>query len=372
MRVKFPPGQQQAFIEDVLRISGHPATHLAAQIGVCGRTLRDWKREKWQMDNQAFHRLCQLADLPTPDVTLLPEHWSAHKASRLGGRRHIELYGNPGTREGRARGGRNAQRRFRANPEYFRQLGVAVRKTIIQPLLSADLAEWIGLVLGDGSITRYQVTISFHLALDAAYAEHVARLAAKLFGLRPSRSIDKGDNALSLVFSSAELVEQLERLGLKRGDKVRNQVDLPSWVWERQEYQIACLRGLIDTDGCVYRHRYTVNGKTYGYTKLCFTSYSRPLLESAKKLFEALQMFPTIHAYDGHRLYLHDSQAVKRYFEVVGTHNPRYLERFNQFSGKQMTERWQSIGRLQLTANELGGHKLPPGFESRPLRSFER
>ena len=29
-------------------------------------------------------------------------------------------------------------------------------------------------------------------------------------------------------------------------------------------------------------------------------------------------------------------------------------------------------GRLQLTANELGGHKLSPGFESRPLRHFAR
>ena len=285
------------------------------------------------MDDRALNRLCQLANLPhPPDATLLPEHWSVHKAARLGGLRHVELYGSPGTSEGRARGGRNAQKRFRSNPDYFRQLGVAVRKIIIQPPFSADLAEWIGIVLGDGGITRYQVTISFNYPLDAAYAKYVAQLATRLFGLTSSRSVDRNDHTLSLVFSSAELVEALERLGLKRGNKVHHQSDIPGWVWQQQEYRIACLRGLMDTDGCVYRHRYTSNNKTYEYCKLCFTSYSRPLLDSAKKLFEALQMFPTIHAYDGHRLYLHNSRAVKRYFEVVGTHNPRYRDRFDRFT----------------------------------------
>jgi hypothetical protein len=370
MRVKFPSGQQRAFIEEVLRLTNAPATSLASRIGVCGRTFQDWKREKWQIDDRSLNRLCRLANLAIPDVTLLPEHWSVPKASRLGGRRRIELYGSPGTPEGRARGGRNAQERFRANPEHFRQLGVAVRKVIAQPPLSADLAEWIGIVLGDGGITHCQVTISFHLTLDAAYAEHVAQLAARLFGLMPGRGIDSADHTLSLVFSSVELVETLERLGLKRGNKVQQQVDLPGWVWERQEYQTACLRGLMDTDGCVYYHRYAVNGKMYGYCKLCFTSYSRPLLYSAKRLFESLQMFPTIHAYDGHRLYLHNSGAVKRYFEIVGTHNPRYLERFEQFS--KARGEVAEHGRLQLTANELGGQKPPPGFESQPLRSFGR
>ncbi len=194
------------------------------------------------------------------------------------------------------------------------------------------MAEWVGIVLGDGGITRYQVTISFNYPLDAAYAEYVARLGTRLFNLVPGRVIDRPDHTLGLVFSSAELVETLERFGLRRGDKVRHQIDLPAWVWRRREYRIACLRGLMDTDGCVFRHRYRVNGKMYKYTKLCFTSYSRPLLDSAKQLFESLSLFPTIHQYDGHRLYLHDTAAVRRYFELVGTSNPRYQSRFDEYN----------------------------------------
>ena len=172
--------------------------------------------------------------------------------------------------------------------------------------------------------------ISFNKVLDVAYAEYVEHLVKKLFGLTLGRVIDKVDNALDLVISSVRLVEVLESLGLRRGDKVKQQVDVPRWVWSERKYRIACLRGLMDTDGCVYRHRYVVNAKMYGYPKLCFTNYSRPLLDAAKRLFENLGLFPTIHK-DGHRLYLHDSTAVKRYFEIVGTHNPRYRQRFEEY-----------------------------------------
>lgn len=370
MRVKFQPGQQRTFIEDVLRLTGVHITTLAGQIGVCERTVRDWRREKWQMDDHSLDHLCQLANLQRPvQVTLLPEHWSVAIASRIGGRRHFELYGSPATATGRSLGGRNAQKRFRSNPDYFRSLGIAVRKPVTHPHLSADLAELIGIMLGDGGMTNAQVKVSFN-ELDAAYADHVRRLITSVLGVSPARLADAHDHAFDLVVSRVEAVEVLESFGLRRGNKVQHQVDVPLWVWKRRDYRIACLRGLMDTDGCVYHHRYAVNGKTYGYCKLCFTSYSRPLLASAKRLFEGLRLFPTIHAYDGHRLYLHDTQAVRRYFEIVGTHNPRYQERFNRFSRHrgEVAEH----GRLQLTANELGGQKLPPGFKSRPLRCSSR
>ena len=280
------------------------------------------------MDSRSLERLCQLANVVAPgDLTMLPEHWSISKASSRGGRRHIELYGSPGTPAGRSLGGRNAQAKFRADPEYFRSLGVAVRKTVKNPRLSADLAEFIGIVLGDGSITSRQVTITFN-ALDAAYAEYVQQLIWNLFEIQTHSSLDQADHAISLVASGVQLVEILEKLDLKRGNKVTQQVDLPAWVWRERDFQIACLRGLIDTDGCVFRHAYRVNGKNYTYTKLAFTNYSRPLLVSTKRLFETLGLFPTIHK-DGRRLYLHNTDAVHTYFQVVGTRNPRYRQRYS-------------------------------------------
>ncbi len=333
MRIAFAPGRQQHFLEEVQQATGKSAEMLASRIGVHARTFRDWRREKWQMDQVSLDRLCQVANLPHPrGVTVLPEHWSAPKAARLGGLRHGQLYGSPGTPEGRQRGGQNSQKLFRASPDYFRLKGVAVRKEVPLPSLSSELAEFIGIMLGDGGMTSRQATVSFN-RLDVAYADYVQEMVKKLFRMTAAKIFDRKDQVVYLVMSGVELVERLETRGLQRGHKVKHQVDIPDWVWRCREYQISCLRGLMDTDGCVYRHCYAVNGKVYTYVKLCLTNYSRPLLNSAKKLFEGLGLFPTLHK-DGHRLYLHDTTATRRYFELVGTHNPRYRQRFEQFVGE--------------------------------------
>lgn len=327
MRARFPAGQQYLFLEQVQQQTGASADVLARQLGVCARTVRDWRRERWQLDAASLERLCRLAGLPQPSVVLLPDYWSVSKASRLGGRRHAELYGSPGTEAGRSKGGRAAQQLFQLDPEYYQLRGVCARKTVKQPSLSADLAEFVGIVLGDRGLTDRQLTIAFNY-LDSRYAAYVKRLGEKLFGITPGKAVVPKDHVFYLVFSSTALIDAVESVGLRRGNKVKNQVDIPKWIWRRREYQAACLRGLMDTDGCVYRHRYLVNGKRYIYTKLCFTNYSRPLLLSAKKLFEGFKMYPTLHK-DGHRLYLHNNCGVKRYLKTIGTRNPRYLERFN-------------------------------------------
>ena len=72
--------------------------------------------------------------------------------SRLGGLRRVELYGNPGTPEGRSTGGKRTIQLFRSNPELARSLGFAVRKEIRCPARSSELAEFVGILLGDGGV----------------------------------------------------------------------------------------------------------------------------------------------------------------------------------------------------------------------------
>ncbi len=361
MRVQFPKGRQQAFLQTVRQITGVPPEHLAAQIGVCSRTFRDWQREKWNMTEEALQQLCRLANLPVPEeITRLQEHWSVQKAARIGGLRHLALYGPPGTPEGRRRGGQAAQRQFRLRPEWYRARRVAARKSINAPDYSESLAEFIGILLGDGGVASYQVKVSFNRSGEAEYLEFVKHLIERLFSVTASRAYDGEDGAMDLVVSSVELVEWLQRVGVKKGNKIAQQVDVPNWIWQRETYQRSCLRGLMDADGCFYRHRYRVNGRYYSDPKMCFVSYSKPLFESARRLFAVFGFAPTPHR-DGRRLYLHDTAAVLRYMTVIGTHNSHHQRRFDGSSkpiGRESLERWQS-GRLQLTANELGGQKAP-------------
>lgn len=62
--------------------------------------------------------------------------------SRLGGLKRIELYGNPGTVEGRSKGGRKTTSLFRKNPLLAKKRGFIIRKEIKYPEKSLLLAEF--------------------------------------------------------------------------------------------------------------------------------------------------------------------------------------------------------------------------------------
>ena len=62
---------------------------------------------------------------------------------RLGALRRYELYGNPGTQEGRSKGGRRTCEFFRTHPDIARQQGFGTLKEIKRPPRSAELAKFI-------------------------------------------------------------------------------------------------------------------------------------------------------------------------------------------------------------------------------------
>ncbi len=90
----------------------------------------------------------------------------------------------------------------------------------------------------------------------------------------------------------------------------------------------------MDTDGCVYNHKYRVNGKWYSFAKIAFTSYSARLRETIFHMLENLNFSPKLY---GNRVYLYRRAEVNRYFKEIGTHNPRYLERYNRFVATPIT-----------------------------------
>ncbi len=249
--------------------------------------------------------------------------------SRLGALRRLELYGNPGTQEGRSKGGKTTTSFFRENPSLARKAGFIIRKEIKYPKKNVELAELMGIILGDGGLSgNHQLTIAFNSKTDREYSEYLKRLLERLFTINSFVYCRKGNNGADLVISSSNLIDFLLKLGLVSGNKVKNQVDLPSWVNNKIEYQKACVRGLVDTDGSFYRHRYNSNGKEYTYLKLCFTNCSRPILDSVIKILKRLHFKAYL---DGNHVSIYSRSEVKRYFEEIGTHNPKHLNKIRNF-----------------------------------------
>lgn len=249
--------------------------------------------------------------------------------ARLGGLKRYALHGNPGTPEGRSKGGRHTCQFFRAHPEIARQSSFNVSKPIQTPLRGVALAKFIGIMLGDGGIrSRYQFTISFNRKTDGDFAGHVAQLIRRLFGITCKIFKRKGTLGADLVVSSARAVDFLLKQGLVTGNKVRKQVDIPAWIKNDVEYCKACIRGLFDTDGSLYTHRYKVAGKRYEYLKLDFTSCSKPLLHSVHETLEAMGIKSSLR---GVHITISAQRDVNRFLAVIGTSNSKFIDRWKRF-----------------------------------------
>jgi len=330
-RIKFPEGKQRQFLQEANAALNMKNSELAKIAGVHARTFRDWKREKNNISFLHLFSICYKMKVDIPKgIEILPPYWSVKKASKLGGRRYVELYGAPGTMESRRRGWLKTQEKFRLNPEYAKKIGFVQRKKIKCPKKSSALAEFIGIMLGDGGISsNYQLTVSFNPKLDIEYAHYVQKLITKLFSISSAIKIREKYGNANVVVSGRNLIEFLHQHGIEKGNKVAKQVDIPKWIWDSREYKIGCLRGLIDTDGCFYKHSYTVNGKEYTYIKMCFTNYSQPLLKSVTTILKDLGFRPKNTAKN--RVYLYTLDQIKKYFGIIGTKNTRYFNFYRKF-----------------------------------------
>lgn len=330
-RVKMSKRKQKEFLEAVAESTGLSWQKIANLSNICQRTLRDWRRGKFNMRYEALCKLHRISKVPLPEkIEILPEYWSTKKASNLGAIRRNRLYGNPGTMEGRRKGGLTTSLKFRNNPEFAKMIGFKLRTKIFYPSFSPPLAEFIGIVLGDGYIksNMTQVGISFNAETDNEYAAHVQKMIGQLFNVSSSISLSSRDKSGAVIISSRNLVEFLISRGLKRGNKVRNKVNIPKWIWDRKDYMISCLRGLMDTDGSFYAYKHKVFDRIYYNCALCLTNYSKPLLKSSGVILTRIGFTPV---FSKNRLYLHKKEEIDKYFKEVGTNNSKHLLRYKGY-----------------------------------------
>jgi hypothetical protein len=200
--------------------------------------------------------------------------------------------------------------------------GIPIRK----PARDVQLAELIGIMMGDGGMSLYQATITLHHVDDSEYCGFVADVIKRLFGYKPDVHHLPHASVLKIVMSRVELVRYLHTLGLPMGDKIRKGLDIPRWIKTDDSLLRACIRGLIDTDGSVFTHRYISKGKLYSYKKLSFTTASTALRLSVRDALVGLGVRARIGSNNDVRL--DSSKDMRTYFSLIGTHNPKHLRRY--------------------------------------------
>ena len=326
MRVLFKKGKQKKFLDKILsKISINEAAEVCS---LSERTIRDWRREKFLPQDRALRKLCQKTGISFPsNIELKDDYWYTVNGSSAGGFAVYKKYG---------RIGGDPEYRKKKWYEWWEQKGKYKHHPIIntalsikKPRKSEQLAEFIGIVMGDGGITKRQITITLHSKDDKEYGKFVVALIKKLFDVPVGTYYYKVYHAINFIISRSELVKFCtEELGLKIGNKVKQQIDIPDWIKRNKQYAIACVRGLVDTDGSVFTHRYKVNGKWYKYKKLAFTSYSEPLRQSVFNILKENGLNPRLAQKRDVRL---DSiKDMQTYFQLIGFHNSKHLKRYKK------------------------------------------
>lgn len=171
----------------------------------------------------------------------------------------------------------------RFKQDYAKNLGRYAHSSypIRKIFMGEDMAEFCGIMLGDGNLNHRGIKIAFDKR-NADYMDYVNKLFKKLIGFELKSDIYEKTNQGYLYFYSTQLAEDLTSFGLKIGDKIKNNVGIPNWIKNNKPYVKCCLRGLIDTDGCIY----VCKRERQKYIK--FTNFNRRLLLEFRDL--ALQL----------------------------------------------------------------------------------
>lgn len=164
--------------------------------------------------------------------------------------------------------------------------GVRVRVPPAAPieLERADCLSYIvGVALGDGNLSRPNGRATrLRISCDSRYLKIASEIVLSLETLFPENKVSKVQRAgncfdISVYSNSLDLWIPWS---VGKGSKMQQHARIPTWILDNDDYLRRCLKGLIQTDGCMYTDR--------GYQMVNFTNNSEVL---ARDVHDALSRF---------------------------------------------------------------------------------
>lgn len=203
-------------------------------------------------------------------------------------------------------------------------------KNISFPEESRELAEFYGVMLGDGNSTRIKGkkvgTYSIKIVGDSRYdkeylSKYVKQLIEDLFDIKTNLRKQKHKNAIFIEAHGKMLVNFLEKKGFKPGNKIKNRLEIPAWIKNNEEYLVACIRGLFDTDGSFYK---LTNQNTH---QINFKNFNLELLQDFRAGLIKLGINCSKIS-KKNSVYITKKEEIAKFFKVVGSNNFKHLNKF--------------------------------------------
>ena len=202
-------------------------------------------------------------------------------------------------------------------------------KDVALPNQSEALAEFVGICLGDGCVTKYQVCITLNAVADRDYIPYVINLSNKLFPQVSISKVKKGTvKALDIRLNSSKVSKFFYDMGI-----VPNHKKIPAWINNKLSYRKACTRGLFDTEGSTSRKQYLSRSGLNTYHQLNFRNYDKSLMRFVRDLLLEVGLRPTISLTKS--LYISNLKDIDIYLELIGSGNPKILNAFRSVRRRQ-------------------------------------
>lgn len=196
-------------------------------------------------------------------------------------------------------------------------------KDIKLPSKSKFLAEFVGICLGDGCVSKYQIGITLNTIADKNYIPYVINLINYLFPTIKVKLVKKQDmNALDVRINSRIISDFLLNMGI-----IPNNKKVPDWILTSREYRNYCLRGLFDTEGSISFKTYVSKKGISLYKQLNFRNVNEKLMKFTRDTLKDMGLRPTMTVKKS--LYLSTHESIDYFREMVGFGNPKLTERCN-------------------------------------------
>ena len=205
--------------------------------------------------------------------------------------------------------------------------------------LSEELCEFVGAFIGDGFLGGMKtVGISGNSELDKEYLDFQMKNINLLFGLEGKIFKRTDSKSMELRFNSKRFCEfMIDRFGFPKGVKTYT-VKIPEEILNsKEQFVFAAIRGIFDTDGCVFLDRRKIYKKPYPRISLQIVSKNL-----AEQLFIALSRNFVVYkgfnaSRQSHCIEVYGIQQLRKWLELIGFSNERNLRKVREACGETRT-----------------------------------
>lgn len=206
--------------------------------------------------------------------------------------------------------------------------------------MTPELAEEVGLHLGDGSMNYYDgkgfYQLRGHIEDDKDhYNGRIKYLYKKLFNIEIKPRNMPSTGVYGFQIWSDELIDYKSKiLGLPLGKKL--EFEVPLSIAKNSEFSKSFLRGFFDTDGCLYIEN--KRGKPYPRIEMASISgkFAKQLRELLPVLGFRVSLYEENREKKGWKNLYHLSirgySMTKKWFEEIGPQNPKHILKFKSLA----------------------------------------